>query len=584
MPNRIQLLTDHVANQIAAGEVIERPASVVKELVENALDAGSTRIEIDIRHGGKNLIRITDNGIGMSYDDALLSLERHATSKISDVNDLLKIKSYGFRGEALPSIASICRFRMQTCERGAAVGTEIVIDGGKIVDVHEAGCPAGTMIEVRSIFAHVPARRKFLRGDATEWGHIDQLLRQMTLCQLQVDWIVRHNDAPVWHLPVTEKLEERAAAIFGRDWIAETLSFSFEKNGLHVHGLIGKPGISRGDRHEQFFFVNHRAVQHSSLHFGLIEGYQHSLIKGRYPVAILFLEMDPAKVDVNVHPSKREVRFHDANGIRAFIAEGVSLALKKDSVAPLQAQLEAPAPPQASGPAPRVTTHIQTGWLPEKPSLPNFLGQLTPSRSEGLQSSEEKNHPLKVVGTLLDLYIVAENEHGIVLIDPAAAHERILFESLLRQLEKELVISQALLLPVAIHLTPHQADIFHRHAEALRQLGLGVSDLGNKTVMLDALPPVIPLNDVEGFFRSVLADLEEGSEEGSRTKQVEMDVLAQIICRHAVRGSRSLKSTEVERLLIDLHKCDLPYTCPQGKPTMIMLSRSELARKFGKIS
>jgi DNA mismatch repair protein MutL len=592
MASRIRLLHETVANQIAAGEVVERPASVVKELVENSLDAGARRLEIAVERGGRSLIRVTDDGTGMSYDDALLCLERHATSKIEKADDLLSIRSYGFRGEAIPSIASVSKFRLVTREHGADSGTEIVIDGGRLVRVGETGCAPGTSIEVRSLFSNIPARRKFLRTEETEWSHIEQLLRLVALVRPEVALFVEHNGRPVHQLPAAPDLRSRLLAVFGRRWLDDTLPVEATEGGLRLTGVIGRPGVSRGNRQEQHLFVNGRPVQNNTLNYGLLEGYHNALMKGRYPVAVLFLEMDPAGVDVNVHPSKREVRFRDDQTLRQFIVRAVAGALREMVPAPVEASLSStptalpapvpsPAPSGQGTPAPAPTPPVQPAWfgVQPRPPFPSF-DQLARTEAPSLP----RNHDLRVIGILLDLYIIAENQSGIVLIDQHAAHERILFEQMLKRVAEEQPLSQSLLLPATVELPPPQADFLRQQLDALRRIGLGVAELGGGTFLIDALPPMIKTSSVAEFFRSVLVDLEEAGGETRRQRRLSEEIVAKTVCRHAVKANDPLKPGEVEKLLIDLHACDLPYTCPHGRPTMILLSRQELEKKFGRLA
>jgi DNA mismatch repair protein MutL len=323
--NRIHLLPEHVANQIAAGEVIERPASVLKELLENSLDAGATQIDVQIGAGGRSLVAVTDNGCGMSKDDALLCLERHATSKLRNSDDLDRIASYGFRGEAIPSIASVSKFRLRSREHDALAGTEIIIDGGKLRDVHEVGLAPGTQIEVRSLFFNLPARRKFLRTEATESAHIRHTMLLAGLARPEVGFTLTMDEQPAQRWMPGEDLRQRLVSIFGAEWVGLTVPIEAASGELRLRGFIGQPGVSRAARNEELFFINQRPVENRTLHFGLLEGYHNSLMKGRYPVAILFLEMDPSGVDVNIHPAKREVRFHDDFTIRHFVVKSLHL-------------------------------------------------------------------------------------------------------------------------------------------------------------------------------------------------------------------------------------------------------------------
>src|SRR3954469_18067448 len=329
----IRILSDRVANQIAAGEVIERPAAVVKELVENSIDAGATRIEVEFSHGGRSLIRVEDNGCGMSKDDALLSLERHATSKLVETVDLDRLNTFGFRGEAVPSIASVSHFVMQTRPAASATGTEIVINGGKLVHVRECGIAPGTRITVSHLFNSVPARRKFLKTDATESAHIIQTVRLYALACPQTAFTLIEDGRVLFQSPVCTTLGERVAEIFGRQLVADLLPVETAETGLKFSGLIGKPGVSRATRHEMLMFVNRRPVDSRTLNYALLESYATSLAKGRYPVAVLFLDLDPAAVDVNVHPAKREVRFRSEGAVRGFVIRALLQCLREHGAA-----------------------------------------------------------------------------------------------------------------------------------------------------------------------------------------------------------------------------------------------------------
>lgn len=578
MSQKIRLLAEVVANRIAAGEVVERPASVVKELVENSLDAGAKKIEISVERGGRSLIRVTDDGCGMGPEDALLALERHATSKIREAGDLMKIQTFGFRGEALPSIASVSRFTLKTREPDAVEGTEVVIDGGKVVRAGKAGCPAGTSIEVRQLFAHVPGRRKFLRTEETEWSHIEQGVRLAALARPEVGWVLRRDGAVFWQDTARGALEERIAAVFGRDWKETFLEIDTEDAGMRLHGYIGRPGVNRATRAEQIFFVNSRPVQSGSLNAALLEGYHNALMRGRYPVTVLFLEMDPCGVDVNVHPAKREVRFRQDGDVRRFVSGAVAEVLRGGSVGPL--------------PVPTMTTN---GFSPSLTFAPTASQPATtiPGRapmpvaaggSLGLEVESVPGIPAgwRFLGVVVHLYLVAEKDGGVVLIDQHAAHERILFEQLLRQVAQEEVNGQRLLYPVTIEFPPVQASFLKERAEELGKVGLGISAMGGNSFLVDALPPRIRTLAVEEFVRGVVADLEKGGTTAKKDRRLSEEVIAKTVCRHAVKANDRLNDAEAVRLLADLLACELPYTCPHGRPTMILWSKAELEKKFGR--
>jgi DNA mismatch repair protein MutL len=575
---KIRLLAEVVANRIAAGEVVERPASVVKELVENSLDAGAKKIEISVERGGRSLIRVTDDGCGMGPEDALLALERHATSKIREAGDLMKIQTFGFRGEALPSIASVSRFTLKTREPDAVEGTEVVIDGGKVVRAGKAGCPAGTSIEVRQLFAHVPGRRKFLRTEETEWGHIEQGVRLAALARPEVGWVLRRDGAVFWQDSTRDTLEDRMAAVFGRDWKETFLEIDAEDGGMRIHGYLGRPGVNRATRAEQILFVNSRPVQSGSLNAALLEGYHNALMRGRYPVTVLFLEMDPCGVDVNVHPAKREVRFRQDGDVRRFVSGAVAEVLRGGSVGPL--------------PMPTMTTN---GFSPALTFAPTISQPATtiPGReavpvaaggSLGLEVESAPGIPAgwRFLGVVDHLYLVAEKDGGVVLIDQHAAHERILFEQLLRQVAQEEVNGQRLLYPVTIEFPPVQASFLKERAEDLGKVGLGISAMGGNSFLVDALPPRIRTLAVEEFVRGVVADLEKGGTTAKKDRRLSEEVIAKTVCRHAVKANDRLNDAEAVRLLADLLSCELPYTCPHGRPTMILWSKAELEKKFGR--
>jgi len=594
MPNRVHLLDEIVANRIAAGEVVDRPASVLKELLDNALDAEARRIEVEIERGGKSLIRVTDDGWGMNYDDALLSLERSATSKISKAEDLLGIATMGFRGEALPSMASVSRFKLLTRERGAEVGTQIVVDGGKIRTVSEAGCPTGTQIEVRSLFLHVPARRKFLRADATEWAHLEQVFRLSALAHPGVFFQLKHDQSVIAAYPSAVTLDERVAQVFGRRWLEDTLPVESEKGGFRLRGVIGRPGVSRSSRQEHLLFVNQRPVQSPTMNYALLEGYHNTLMKGRFPVAVLFLDLPPDLVDVNVHPSKKEVRFRDDQTVRDFMTSSVRETLRSKTSEPIAVGLGA-GPEMKGGETLGSTGPLDISGIPDwfKPEPPSSVMAMrstlrglpfaTVEQASIKSGPDSKNHDLHVLGVIMNLYIVAESGDGVVLVDQHAAHERVLFEQMLDRVAQEEVLSQRLLLPVTVELPPEQADFLRGQIDGLNQVGLSVADLGSRTFMIDGLPPMIKTQAVEDFFRAMLVDLQQ---EGGRVRQerrLSEEIIAKTVCRHAVKANDSLSLLEVEKLLVDLHACELPYTCPHGRPTMILISKPELEKKFGRV-
>jgi DNA mismatch repair protein MutL len=652
--NRIKLLPEQVANQIAAGEVIERPASVVKELVENALDAGAKKILIEIQAGGRSLVRVSDDGTGMSRDDALLCLERHATSKIRRAEDLAAIGTMGFRGEALPSIASVSKFSLVTRERDddSPEGTEVIVTGGTIAEVKAAGAAPGTSVEVRQLFFNLPARRKFLRTEETEAAHIQHYLTLAALSFPEVAFTFQRDGRLVWQLPGVKSepplssriaaLRERLRALLGdeklvavnfstsleEDFIPEQAEVfetaSPEKSGprraaFHIWGLIGAPGVSRATRESQYVFVNRRPVENRGVNYALIEGCHTTLMRGRFPVCCLFLEIDPAAVDVNVHPAKREVKFHREFEVRKYVAQAVREALlafhsqteskpAPEPRAPVAQQL-AMDPPAVANPAPEpIAPALPDFPLPPKDMpLPGTQAPLAmgfsrnamapPSAPVPVETKSPEpiplpvltasptpllNVPLRLIGVIGKLYVVLESDRGLVLLDQHAAHERILFEQMLNRLEQhEFAPTQKLLLPETIELSPRDAHFLREQLPALSRLGVGLSEFGERTFLLDALPAFARVADARRFVLELVDELKAAGREVNLARLGEHTV-AKTVCRHAVKANDPLAGPELENLVADLRHCAMPYTCPHGRPTLIEMNYRELERKFGR--
>jgi DNA mismatch repair protein MutL len=659
--NRIRLLPEQVANQIAAGEVVERPASVVKELVENALDAQAKRVTVEIQGGGRSLVRVIDDGTGMSRDDALLCLERHATSKIQRAEDLAAIATMGFRGEALPSIASVSRFTLTTREREAESpeGTQIVISGGKILEVKAAGAAPGTTVEVRQLFFNLPARRKFLRTEETESAHIQHYLTLAALAYPEVAFACQRDERLIWQLPAIKvgaeadarlrALRERMRAIHGGEQKLLPVNFTTElrddfepgagSSTFRLWGFIGAPGVSRATREDQHLFVNRRPVDNRGLNFALLEGYHTALMKGRYPVGCLFLEIDPASVDVNIHPAKREVKFRQEGEVRRLVAQAVRLALLEfhqgQGVTPAE---RAPVLPAAPLSAPSSPAPAEQGALPDfsgalapspfppaqparTPPLPLGFGAATtrpqeppgpfpglgseppanlpvagadqrepaavPASPEPLPRSGAEpvpllNVPLRLVGVIGKLYVVLESDRGLVLLDQHAAHERILFEQMLQRLEQTgQAPSQKLLLPETVEVSARDANFLRGQLSALTRLGVGLSEFGERTFLLDALPPFVKSPEARRFVLELVDELKAAGQEVNSLRLGEHTV-AKTVCRHAVKANDPLAGPELEKLVEDLRHCAMPYTCPHGRPTLIEMNFRELEKKFGR--
>ena len=609
--SKIRLLSDALASQVAAGEVVERPASVVKELVENSLDAGAKNIEIRVQRGGIALIRVLDDGSGMDRDDALMCVERHATSKIRTKDDLGSIGTLGFRGEALPSIASVSKFRLTTREPGALTGTEILIKGGKMTTVRDSGEPPGTQIEIRSLFFNVPARRKFLRTENTEFSHLEQVVRVQAIAHPETRFALVRGERIVFQLPATSDRLERIRGLAGNELASRLLKVEpVERDGVTVSGYIGPPGMGRSDRRQMLVFLNGRPVEAPMLTYALREGYHTALMKGQYPVTFLFVETDPGAVDVNVHPAKREVRFHDGNAVRDAVIASVQESLRGEMRRPVSGvgltgtkpepvQQQANLIPEADQQSLRkdwaefsgfestgsATTPEPTADRPNPVEPPTQQGSIElaaePESEPEPADSTPKPEDYRLLGVLGKLYVLLEGKEGLVLMDQHAAHERVLFEEMRRRMETEGVPAQALLVPLTVELLPKDFDLVSQNLETLGKLGLSAEPFGGNTLKIDALPTFLKSDDPESFFQEVLDELKSSSDRMSKMRLGE-DMVATTVCRHAVKANDPLHAEELQKLLEDLLICEMPYCCPHGRPTLIQISYGELERKFGR--
>ncbi len=576
----IRILPDRVANQIAAGEVIERPAAVVKELVENSLDAGATRIEVEFRSGGSAYIRVEDNGPGLTRDDALLALERHATSKIAEAADLDRLATFGFRGEALPSIASVSRFELQTRPAGAEGGTEILVNGGKFVHVRDCGRPVGTRIVVSHLFNSVPARRKFLKSDATESAHIIHCVRLYALACPQAAFNLVEDGRVIFRSPECATTAERVAEIFGRQTAESLLAIEAAEAGLRLTGLVGRPGAGRATRHEMITFVNRRPVDSRTLSYALIESYHEALPKGRYPLAFLFLEIDPAAVDVNVHPAKREVRFRAEAQVRAFVMRVVLSRLRALGAETVPAAV-ATGGPAGAAPADPVESRIAApfpAYRPLSPPVPAAEADpraAVPAPAPGLRTS------WRFVGVVRGTYAVFDTAAGLVLLDRRAARERIWYERLRAQFATGRVGSQRLLLPVPVELDAIMTALLTDRLEFLNGHGFEIAGFGRNFFRVEAVPEWMEPSDAEAFLRDLVGALREGLL-GARDLDLARDELARLAAARAVRMPDAAGETEMNFLVNQLFSCRQPLTSPAGKPTFIELSHGEIDRRFQK--
>ncbi len=605
----IRILSDRVANQIAAGEVIERPAAVVKELVENSLDAGATRIEVEFRHGGRSYIRVEDNGSGMTKDDALLSLERHATSKLTETADLDRLDTFGFRGEAVPSIASVSHFELQT-RPATGPGTEIVINGGKLVHVRECGVAPGTRTTVTHLFNSVPARRKFLKADSTESAHIIQTVRLYALACPATAFTLVEDGRVLFQSPVCSTLAERVAEIFGRQLAADLLPVEMGETGLKLSGLIGKPGVSRATRHEMLMFVNRRPVDSRTLNYALIESYATSLAKGRYPVAVLFLDLDPAAVDVNVHPAKREVRFRGEGAVRGFVIRAVLQALREwgqpsreqgagsreaaevmpgDPVGragtplPASARTESapyqPLPSVMSQPFRPFTRVPFTAEIHPKPAAPVPAAPSVPPSPPRAPLPASALMGWRFLGTAHGDYALFEAPGGLVVLDRRAAHERVWFERLQADFAKGEVASQRLLFALPVELDAIASALLTDRLKFLQAHGLEVAEFGRNFFRIEAVPVWLEPADAEIFLRDVIGLIREGRLDDKKA-ELANEELARLAAQKAVRLPAAVSEAEALALVARLFACTQPHTSPAGRPTHFELSKGELGRRF----
>ena len=582
---KIRVLPEVVASQVAAGEVVERPASVIKELMENSLDAGARSLEVEVRGAGTGLLRVTDDGAGMDREDALMALERHATSKISTAADLASVQTMGFRGEALPSIASVSEFVLRTRVSDAASGTEAELRGGKLVAVRDAGCPVGTTIEVKSLFFNVPARRKFLRSAATEIAHLDRAIETVALAFPGVALHYLRDGRTVHRLPAAATLAARAAELFGaeeRDTWLEVAEA--ESNGIRVSGLVSQPGITRADRGRQFFFVNGRAVENVFLSTGVREAYRQILEPGRHPSILLHLSMDPRAVDCNVHPAKREVRFRHGSAVRDAVREAIEAALREARarwLRPVHTHVAVRSEPREE----RVVlpAAVQGAHQPElpRPVIPEVASASAAPAADKEQgvAPRASTEEFRLVGALSRRYLLLEGAEGLVLLDQRAAHQRILFERLQRGVAGGAVASQRLLSPEVFELPPRAHEVVAENLSVLSGAGFGVEVFGGRSLKVEALPDFLAGRDP----RRVLEDFAEEWLGGARAQGAGADdAVRRAVARLAVDEAGARDEREQRALVTQLLSCDLPYCDPDGRPVMLQFSWRDLDRKFGR--
>jgi DNA mismatch repair protein MutL len=573
----IRLLSTEVASQIAAGEVIERPASVVKELVENALDAGAQSISVTVAEAGRRLIEVADDGCGIPAEELPLAVSRHATSKLASAKDLFTISTLGFRGEALASIGSVSRLTLTSRVAQAGSGARIRVTGGQASPVEPVGAPVGTVVRVEDLFYNVPARKKFLKSDVTERRAIDTFLSRYALAYPQVRMKLAEDKKSMLQTAGDGDRRTILAALYGVEVGKNMLEVIAEDEGLRLSGYISPTSLTRSNRREMTFFINGRWVQDIPLNAALLQAYRTLLMVGRYPLAFLFLEVDPAAVDVNVHPAKAEVRFREGERVFSFVGRAVRRALL------------------AYTPVPSLPSHTLWGGQPVETGQPGLdwsmaadLGQGTtgdpqPATAAGAVSSAPPlpNIPLlRLIGQIGATYLVAEGPDGLYLIDQHAAHERVLFEKLMRYHEKQDLPSQALLEPVSVTLPPAQTALLTEQLEYLNHFGFLVEPFGPNTFQVRAMPALFAGGDAAAALHALVEDFEE--DESPLQEEIEARIAGRVCKRLAVKAGQPLSPEEQRTLLTDLENCDSPRTCPHGRPTMVHLSVDMLERQFGR--
>lgn len=593
---RIQVLPSQLINQIAAGEVVERPASVIKELVENSLDAGATRVEVEVAQGGIKMMRVRDDGCGIHRDDIGLALSRHATSKLQSLSDLERISSMGFRGEALPSIASVSRLTLTSREQSEEHAWQSVSPDQAL---NPAAHPVGTSIEIQDLFFNTPARRKFLKTEKTEFNHIEQVLRRLALARFDVGFSLKHNGRQIFQTPGSASLdtsEDRIAAIMGPQFLQHRVQFDHEAAGMRLYGWVAQPGFSRSQADMQYFYVNGRMVRDKLVTHAVRQAYQDVLYHGRHPAYVIYLQLDPALVDVNVHPTKHEVRFREGRTVHDFIFRTLHQVLADvrpgDQETGLSSTGSAVAStaqqPMVSGnqqmhlSVAENTANYQAAYQYQRPASSDRGGYPQASAPGSLPGSSEGAEipPLGfAVAQLHGVFVLAENQSGLVLVDMHAAHERITYERFKQANAGEGIKSQPLLVPISVHLSQREADFAEAEQQTLEALGLVVDRLDRDVLVLRSIPVLLQGADPERLLRDLLSDLlAYGSSD--RIQEEINKVLSSMACHGSVRANRRLTLDEMNGLLRDIERTERSGQCNHGRPTWTELSLQELDRLF----
>lgn len=573
---KISILSDNLINKIAAGEIIERPAAVVRELIDNSIDAGAKNISVEILHGGKKLIKVSDDGIGMDREDAVLCLERHATSKITSEDDLFNISTLGFRGEALPSIASVSKVTLVTSGEGSDAGTRIEISSGHKKTVADAPASRGTIMEVRDLFYNVPARRKFLKTTSTELSHIIDVVMQKSLPYFETAFSLNHNGSDVINVHSVKNLRERFIQLYSEELVREFIEARKEGRGIKLYGFLSTPDFTRAGRGYQYIFINRRAVKNPTASHAVYAAYSGLIPKDRHPAFFLFLDIDPRKIDVNVHPAKREVRFESPDEIHKLIESAVNEAVspKRTIGADYTHITESPGSIAAALKDRLYSSPVIRESLPESAlgggkefQTDFFAGEIIPSGRRYFYIGES--------------FVAAVTDKGLIIIDQHAAHERILYEKFLKRTKIEI---ESLFLPVRVELPPKEFNVIMSCKNFLHDFGFDIDEFGANNVIVRALPRELNKADIKGLLldiaSGILEEEESGAKDTSGKEALVHNISARLACHKSVRGSEPLNDHELSRLLSDLEKTEMPDKCPHGRPTKIFFSLDDLRKMF----
>ncbi|MBT5469213.1 MAG: DNA mismatch repair endonuclease MutL [Nitrospina sp.] len=603
---QIRVLSDDLANQIAAGEVVERPASVVKELVENSIDAGATLIRLDIEGGGKKKIRIMDNGMGMLPEECKIAFSRHATSKISEFSDLETIQSLGFRGEALPSIASVAKVRCTSARSETQGGKLIVVEGGALIEEKDFACPQGTTIEVAQLFYVTPARSKFLKGDSTEFSHITQVVTQQALAYPAIQFQLTHNGRDVIQTLPTDQIHYRIAELFGADLSKSLVQVQSSSGDYRLDGYVSNPVFTRSNRSAQYCFINGRFVRDKVILHATQQGYSHLLPKGQHPALFLYLTMDPKLLDVNVHPSKAEVRFAFQQDVHQFVSRSIREALERNLQSPVEnvrsaiddipisSNYETPAYKQES---PSWASRFnEPSSVPQQGNLSEALRKMTGSHGfhSPVSSSPQQvmgfdKPPVPVanliysefepLGQLESSFIIMQGKKGLLVVDQHVAHERILYERFREAAKEKRIEVQNLLFPLTVEFSPAETEILTPHLDRLKELGLELEIFGKNEFLLRSVPAILKNIDNEKLLRDTLEILPKGGDENILHDKYE-DVLIMMSCRNAIKVNHPLNLDQIRKLISDLEQTTMPFTCPHGRPISLLFDMDDILKKF----